>query len=175
MVTEGQERREADAELIDEALAVVRDARRRAPRDFLITLAVLLGGGALVLLAAAALTGGALHELLINLGFELIGALITVVLIDGLWRRLEAGTSAGLDAMSARLEERRGSPMTEEERQAWRIFVDEYQALVSADSLVDRLRALPTYRKRMRALEARGNRTLEEFGQAATDPDWPQP
>jgi hypothetical protein len=174
MVTEGQGCREAHTDLVDEALAVVHDARRRAPRDFLITLAVLLGGGALVLLAAAALTGGALHELLINLGFELIGALITVVLIDGLWRRLEAGTSAGLDAMSARLERRRGSQMTEKELQAWRIFVDEYQGLVSADSLVDRLWALPTYRKRMRALEARGNRTLEEFEQAAPDPDWPQ-
>ena len=174
MVSDGQQGRDPDRGLIDEALAVVHDARARAPRDFLLALAVALGGGGLVLLAAATLVGGLLHELLLSLSFELIGALLTVVLIDGLWRRQEAGASAGLDAMSARLERRRGSPMTDEERQAWRVFVDEYQALVSAESLLDRLRTLPTYRRRMRALEARGNRTLEEFEQAAAGTPRPQ-
>ena len=39
--------------------------------------------------------------------------------------------------------------MSEEERQAWRTFVDEYDALVRAESLIDRVRALPTYRRRI--------------------------
>jgi membrane protein implicated in regulation of membrane protease activity len=174
MVSEGTQARDSDTGLIDEALVVVYDARARAPRDFLFALGIVLGSGALVLLIAAALTGGLLQDLLLNLGVEVIGAWLTVVLINGLWRRLEAGASAGLDAMSGKLEKRRGSPMTDAERQAWRVFVDEYQSLVSAESLVDRLRALLTYRRRMRALEARGNRTLEEFRQAAVDAPWPQ-
>lgn len=65
--------READAGLIDEALAVVRDARSRAPRDFLLVLAVALGAGAVALLIGAALTDGALNDLLLNLGVEEIG------------------------------------------------------------------------------------------------------
>ena len=60
--------RDADASLIDEALAVVRDARSRAPRDFLLALAVGLGILALAVLAGAALTGDALRDLLLNLG-----------------------------------------------------------------------------------------------------------
>ena len=173
MATEARHGRDSDTGLIDEALAAVHDARTRAPRDFLFALGIVLGTGGLVLLVAAALTRGLVQDLLLNLGVEVIGAWLTVVLINGLWRRLEAGASAGLDAMSAKLERRRGSSMTDDERQAWRVFVDEYQALVSAESLLDRLRALPTYRRRMRALEARGNRTLEEFEQAATETPWP--
>jgi hypothetical protein len=174
MVSSGTQERDSDTGLIDEALAVVHDARARAPRDFLFALGIILGCGALVLLIAAALTGGLLTDIFLNLGVEVIGAWLTVVLINGLWRRLEAGASAGLDAMSVKLERRRGSPMTDAERQAWRVFVDEYQSLVSAESLLDRLRALPIYRRRMRALEARGNRTLEEFQQAAVDAPWTQ-
>lgn len=165
---------DADAGLIDEALAVVHDARARAPRDFLLALAVILGVSALALVAGAALTGGVLEDLLLNLGVEVIGVWLTVVLINGLWRRRETGASAALDAMSAKLEERRGSPMSEQERQAWRVFVDEYHALVRAESLFDRVRALPTYRRRIRELESRGNRTLEEFKRAAADAPWPQ-
>jgi membrane protein implicated in regulation of membrane protease activity len=174
MVTEAQQGRDSDEGLIDEALAVVHDARARAPRDFLFALGIVLGTGALVLLVAAALTGGLPQDLLLNLGVEVVGAWLTVVLINGLWRRLESGASAGLDAMGAKLERRRGSPMTDEEQQAWRVFVDEYRALVSAESVLHRLLALPTYQRRIRALEARGNRTLEEFKQAAADTPWPE-
>jgi hypothetical protein len=161
-----------NTELIDEALAVVKDARARAPRDFLFALAVMLGIATGLLLTGAFLTNGTLHDLFLNLGTEVIGVWLTVVLINGLWRRREVGASAALDAMGRKLEGRRGSQLSEEERQAWQVFVDEYHRLVSAESFVHRLRALPTYRRRIRELEARGNRTLEEFQQAATDVPW---
>ena len=153
-----------DGSLIDEALAVVQDARARAPADFLFALATILGSIALALLAAAAVTGGVLQDLLLNLGSEVIGAGLTVVLIDGLWKRMEAAASETLDDMSRKLEARKGSPMTDEERRAWRAFVDDYHEVQSAESPLDRVRGLPAYGRRLRELEARGNRTLDEFG-----------
>jgi membrane protein implicated in regulation of membrane protease activity len=165
---------DADAELISEAIAVVQDARARAPRDFLFALALILGIVVLALLGGALLTGGTPHDLLLNLGTEVIGVWLTVVLINGLWRRREVGASAALDAMSRKLEDRRGSRLSEEERQAWRVFVDEYRTLVRAESFLDRVRALPAYRRRIRKLDATGNRTLEEFRQAANDAPWTQ-
>jgi hypothetical protein len=152
-----------DGSLIDEALAVVQDARARAPADFLFALATILGAIALALLAAAAVTGGVLQDLLLNLGSEVIGAGLTVVLIDGLWKRMEAGASETLDDMSRKLEARKGSPMTNEERQAWRAFVDDYHEVEGAESPLDRVRGLPAYGRQLRELEARGNRTLDEF------------
>jgi hypothetical protein len=104
--------RTADVGLIDEAVAVVQNARARAPQDFLFGLAVVLGSIALALLAAAALTEGILQDVLLNLGAEVVGAWLTVVLIDGLWKRLESGASASLERTSRRLEERKESPLT---------------------------------------------------------------
>jgi hypothetical protein len=164
-----------DGRLIDDAIAVVGDARSRAPADFLVALAVLLGSAAAVLLVAAAIASGPLQDLLLNLGIELIGALLTVVVIDGLWRRLEAAASSSLDEMATKLEEHRRWPMTDDERDAWRLFVDEYRLLVRAESLGDRLRALPSYRRRMRVLEERGNRTLAQFRPAVRDPSGRDP
>jgi hypothetical protein len=163
-----------DADLIDEALDVVHDARARAPADFIIALGVVLGIAAVVLLAVAAVTSGASQDLFLNLGVEVIGAWLTVVLINGLWRRLEVGASASLDAMSARLHERRGSPLSDGEREAWRLFVDEYRELTGSMSWLERVRALPAYRRRMQALEASGNRTLEEFRRVAEEAPAPQ-
>jgi hypothetical protein len=158
---------ESDDRLIDEVEGVVRDARRRAPQDFLFALSVVLGAIAVALLALGALTGGVLQSVLLNLGTEVVGAWLTVVLIDGLWRRLEAGATASLDAIGTKVETRRGRPMTADEREAWRAFVDEYRRLVAAESLPERLRALPDYRHRMKAVADRGNRTLEEFERIA--------
>ena len=129
---------------------------------------------AVLLLVGALLTSGTLHDFLLNLSAEVLGSWLTVVVIDGLWKRLEDGASAGLDAMGRRLEEHRTRPMTDAERQAWRVFVDEYHQLVGAESVPDRLRALPTYRRRMHDLSRRGNATLDEFEQAAKDAPWPE-
>ena len=163
----------ADDRLIDEVVDVVHDARRRAPQDFLFALSLILGAIALALLAAGALTGGTLQDLLLNLASEVVGAWLTVVLIDGLWRRLEAGATASLDAIGTKLEAHRGRPMTSDEREAWRLFVDEYHTLVGAESFVGRMRALPDYRHRIKAVEARGNRTLQEFERVAVETPLP--
>jgi uncharacterized membrane protein YqjE len=154
--------RAADLDLIDEAIAVVRDAQARAPRDFLLALALALGIVAIALLSAAVLVGGLLQDLLLNLGAGVIGTLLTVVLIDGLWKRQEAGASTVFDAIGNELEERRASSLSEEERRAWRSFVDEYRALVRDESPLDRVRALPSYRRRLLALEHQGKRTLRD-------------
>ena len=153
----------ADTALIDAALAAVGDARRKAPRDFVLALAAVLGSLAIALLAGAALAAGAVRDLLLNLGSEVIGAWLTVVLIDGLWKRMEAGGSASLDRISSALQGRRGSPLTEDERQAWRTFVREYSELERARSPLDRARAVPSYASALRELEEHGNRTLEQF------------
>jgi hypothetical protein len=153
----------ADSALIDDALAVVGDARRRAPRDFVVALAAILGALALALLGAAAVSGGSVRDLLLNLASEVVGAWLTVVLIDGLWKRMEAGASASLERMTAALEERRGLPLTNDERQAWRMFVQEYTQLEGARSPLGQARAVRDYARRLRELEDRGNRTLQAF------------
>jgi hypothetical protein len=176
MATDGADAAAAvplDDRLIDEVEGVVRDARRRAPQDFLFAISVVLGAIAVALLALGWVTGGVLQSVLLNLGTEVLGAWLTVVLIDGLWRRLEAGATASLDAIGAKVEARRGRPMTADEREAWRAFVDEYRTLVAAESLPDRLRALPDYHHRMKTVADRGNRTLEEFERIAVETPLP--
>jgi hypothetical protein len=111
-------------------------------------------------------TDGALRDLLLNLASEVLGALLTVVLIDGLWKRIEAGASDALDGMSAGLERRRNAPLSDEERAAWRLFVRDYNELERSRSPLDRLRAAPRQGQQLRELEARGNRTLAQFDPA---------
>lgn len=162
-----------DQRLLDEALVVVRDARQRAPSDFLIAIAVLLGGATLVLLAAAALAGGSAHDFLLNLSSEAIGALVTVVVIDGLWKRAETGASASLRAMGDRLQARRdaGTAMSDVERSSWRSFVDDYRSLTARETLRDRLVATRSFGRRAHDLEERGERTLRASASITSDPE----
>lgn len=152
-----------DAAVIDDALAVVRDAQRRAPRDFLVALGALLAALAVVLLVGAVISGGIVQAMLLNLASEVLGAGLTVVLIDGLWKRIEAGASTSLDLMVSRLEERRDVALSESEREAWILLVDEYRSSVRRETPLSRLRSSADSARRLRELEARGNRTLEEF------------
>src|SRR4051812_47196690 len=155
-----------DERLIDDALAVVEDARKRAPREFVVALAVLLGAIALALLVAALVTSGILQDLLLNLAAEVVGACLTVVLIDGLWKRMEAGASESMTGLTRRLEERRTATLSDAERQAWPEFVAGYDELARHGSPIARMRSVRDYRHRLQELERRGNRTLREF-----DPD----
>jgi hypothetical protein len=159
----------SDVALIDDALGVVRHARARVSGDFLLALSVVLALLAITLVTLAALSTGTLQDLLLNLSAEVAGAWLTVVLVDGLWKRLQGGASSGFDSMTHRLEERRTSRLTDDERQAWRRFVDEYNVSVRSESPLARARALPRYATRLHALETRGNRTLEEFRHVAEE------
>lgn len=163
-----------DERLIDEAIAGIDAARARAPRDFMLAIAIVLGAIAAVLLAVGLLTSGTIHDLCLNLGSEVVGAWLTVVLIDGLWQRRKEGTSRSLEAMARRLETRRldarrGHPLSAGEREAWGVFVDESDRLTGARSLPQRLRELRAYSGRLAELEAHGNRTLAEYDPSNAD------
>jgi hypothetical protein len=158
-----------DDRLIDEAIAGIDAARARAPRDFLLAIAIVLGILAVALLAVGVLASGPVQDICLNLGSEVVGAWLTVVIIDGLWRRRDEGTSRSLEAMARRLEAHRGRPMTAGERDAWLVFVDESQALTARRTFPQRLRELRAYSGRLADLERQGNRTLSEFDPARAD------
>jgi hypothetical protein len=148
--------RPGDGALIEAALAVIRKGKARAPADFLLLLAIILGTVAACLLVGAVLADGVLRDLLLNLAAEVVGALLTVVLIDGLWKRLEASASDTLDALTAELERRKGSALTEAERAAWSHFVEGYRQLERSESARHRIRALGAYRQRVVEIESLG-------------------
>ena len=154
-----------DERLLREALVVVRAARDRAPTDFLIAIAVVLGGIAAILAVIGVLADGVVRDLALNLAAEVAGALLTVVLIDGLWDRQQTGAAERLRRMEIALQRRiagaNGPGMSTTEREAWRAFVDEYRALTRRDTLLDRLRAARGFGGRAQALERRGEALLD--------------
>ena len=154
-----------DERLLREALIVIRSARDRAPTDFLIALAVVLGCIAAVLAAIGIVMDGVVRDLALNFSAEVAGALLTVVLIDGLWDRQQTGAADRLRRMESALQRRvagaSAAPMSADERDAWRGFVDEYRELTRRDTLLDRLRGARGYGGRARALEQRGEILLD--------------
>jgi hypothetical protein len=154
----------ADTAIIDDAIAAVEDARARAPRDYLAALAIVLVLAAAASLTIAVLAGpGVLQDVLLNLGVELIGALVTVVVIDGIWKRREAAATASMSTMIDRLAARRKVRLAAEEREAWRTLAGDYRQLTGDESLLDRLRDLPGYRRRLDDLQRRATGILESF------------
>ena len=155
--------RVTDERLLDEALVVVRAARERAPTDFLVALAVVLGALAAGSIVAGLAVGGTFGDLLTGLGTETLGALLTVVLIDGLWKRQATGATERLATMERRLVVRRdaGTDLSVEERRDWAAFVRDYQRLTGATGLVDRLAAARSYGQRARDLAADAERLLD--------------
>jgi hypothetical protein len=153
-----------DRALIDAALDVVDDAGARAPREFLVAAALALAVLAAAFLVGAALADGSVRDLLLNLASEVIGAWITVVLIDGLWRRSEANADAMLGDLRRGLEARRTEPLSAAEREAWTVFVDEYQSRIRGRSAVAALRGFGGYTRELKRLEERGNTTLATYG-----------
>jgi len=154
-----------DQHLLREALVVVRSARDRAPSDFLLALAIVLGGIAAVLAGVGFATAGVLQDLSLNLAAEVAGALLTVVLVDGLWDRQQTGAAERLRRMEAALQVRidrsKVDALPPAEREGWQAFVDEYGRLTRRETLVDRLRAARGFGRRARALEQRGVDLLE--------------
>ena len=101
--------------VLERAIEVVRDARERAPADFLVAIAVVLLALAAILLIGGAIVGGSVQDLCFNLGSEVLGAWLTVVLIDGLAAaalgeaRFRTHCWAYCTAFAARRSERRAS------------------------------------------------------------------
>ena len=154
-----------DERLLREALVVVRAARDRAPTDFLIAIAVVLGGIAAVLAVIGLMADGVAQDLALNLAAEVAGTLLTVVLIDGLWDRQQTGAAERLRRMELALLRRiaraNGPVMSTTDREAWRAFVDEYRELTRRDSFLDRLRAARGFGRRAQGLERRGEALLD--------------
>jgi hypothetical protein len=154
--------RSDDDNVLEAAIEVVRDARERAPADFLVAIAVVLLAIAGVLLLVGTIVGGSIQDLCFNLGSEALGAWLTVVLIDGLWKRQETGASARLRDMEDRLAARRdaGDTLDVTEREGWREFVADYRVLTDRRTLPDRIRAARGYGRRAHDLELRADAML---------------
>jgi hypothetical protein len=153
----------SDRDLIDAALDVVADASARAPREYLLAAALVLAALAAALLVGAALAAGSTRDLLLNLASEVIGAWITVVVIDGLWRRSEANADALLGDLRRGLEARREQPLSAAEREAWTVFVDEYGSRIRGRSALGALRGFRGYGRELERLERVGNETLAAY------------
>jgi hypothetical protein len=118
----------SDAALIDATLAALRDERRRAPADLLAILTVLLVVAAgLLLVLAIALDDGVARDMSLNLSSEVLGAALTVVLIGGLWQRLQTNSEGAMEGLVARTAERRDQPLSGPERAAFSAIVDLHQ------------------------------------------------
>ena len=154
----------SDERLLREALIVIRSARDRAPTDFLIALAIVLGAIAAGLAVVGFVSDGVVRDLSLNLAAEVAGALLTVVLVDGLWDRQQTGAAERLRRMETvlqrRITEPKGAPMSAADRQAWQAFVAEYRELARRQTLLDRLRAARGYGRRAQALELQGETLL---------------
>jgi len=153
-----------DERLLREALIVIRSARDRAPTDFLIALAVVLGAIAVALGVIGFVADWVMRDLSLNLAAEVAGALLTVVLVDGLWDRQQTGAAERLrrmeTALQRRIAESDETPMSTADHEAWRAFVDEYRELARRQTLLDRLRAARGYGRRAQALERQGEALL---------------
>lgn len=168
-------RLEDDDIVLERAIEVVRDARGRAPADFLVAIAVVLLALATILLIGGAIVGGSVQDLCFNLGSEVLGAWLTVVLIDGLWKRQETGAAARLRDIEDGLEARRdtGEELDVTERQGWRDFVADYRDLTDRPTVSDRIRAARGYGRRAHELELRAEAMLRrgpDRSQRAAEP-----
>jgi hypothetical protein len=151
-----------DERLLEEALVVVRAARERAPLDFLVAIALVLVAIAAVLFAIGLVVGGTAQGVTFDLAAEVLGAFLTVVLIDGLWKRQETGAAQGLRATETaiRARQRAADPLAPGDRQGWQAFIAEYRDLTGQRSLVGRLGAARSFARRAHDLELEAARLI---------------
>jgi hypothetical protein len=159
---------EGDERLLEDALGVVRDARSRLPSDFLVAIGAFLVLVAAVLLAIGVSVGGRVGDLATNLAVEVVGALLTVVVIDGLWSRAQSGSAERLRLVEDRLQRRiwaqqhASGRLSETERAGWGDVIAEYRRLTARESLLDRLAAARDYGRRARRIENRAEELLSD-------------
>ena len=141
--------------------------RRRAPGDFLTSLSTLLGAGVALLIVVGIVIGsGPISDVLLNIAGEVFGAWLTIVLIGGLWHRLQLRSEREFDVMARALESRRHRGLTPEERRAWSLLVSVYREAEPAFSSRNPIRYAATLlrtMRRMRALKREGNATFDDF------------
>jgi hypothetical protein len=159
---------DGDERLLEDALGVVRDARSRLPSDFLVAIGAFLVLVAAVLLAIGVSVGGRVGDLAINLAVEVLGALLTVVVIDGLWSRAQSGNGERLRLVEDRLRRRiraqrqTAALLSETERTGWGEVIAEYGRLTARGSLLDSLAAARDYGRRARRIENRAEELLAD-------------
>jgi hypothetical protein len=81
----------------------------------------------LTLALGIALGDGVPRDIFINLTAEILGAALTVVLIGGLWYRLQESSEGALEGLVVRTAERRGEALSDDERVAFAAIVDLHQ------------------------------------------------
>jgi hypothetical protein len=155
-------RARSDSELIEELGRALRYERRRAPADLLVLLAgAIVLGAALCVVVGTWVGDGVAQVFFLNLSTELMGALVTVILIGALWQQLQRSAIGGVDALSRAVEERRERGLTDDERLAFERLLEIHRRTASARPVIRQLRALAftiSHRSELSALE----RVLEQ-------------
>jgi hypothetical protein len=127
----------ADAELLADVAAALRDERRRAPGDLLGILALILVVAAVATFAVGVVAGsGVPQDVLLNLASELVGVVLTVVLIGGLWHRVQTSSYETMDDLVTLVEAHRTTGLDESERAAYRAMVDLHRRTARSGFLV---------------------------------------
>lgn len=148
---------EADAVLLSEVADALRDERRRAPADLLGILAMLLVGAAITTLVVGVTVGpGVPQDVLLNLASELVGVVLTVVLIGGLWHRVQSSSYETMDELVALVQAHRTTGLDDGERAAYRAMVDLHRRTARSGFLVRLVTGLVfalRNRRRLAALE----------------------
>jgi hypothetical protein len=147
----------ADARLIDDVVRALRAERQRWPADLLALLAVGLSVAVLALLGIGLLVGpGPAQDILLNLAAEFVGAIVTVVVIGGLWASLGRTSDADVRTLVRVAEERRRTGLSEAERVAFERIVDLHRRTARSNVLVRQVVGLTyaiRHRSEFRAVE----------------------
>jgi hypothetical protein len=139
-------------------IEALRAERRRGPADLIVLLGVAITVGASILFAVAVWLGpGVGQDVLLNLCTELVGTLVTVVLVGGLWRQMQVTALGDMDALTQAVEARRSGRSNDEERVAFERVIEVHRKTTDAPPVI--LQATATWfairhRHELRAIEA---------------------
>jgi hypothetical protein len=146
-----------DDPLIAELEATLLEERRRGPMDMLAVLCLLLIATSIVLTMAAAIVGDGMgRDLLLNLTGEAVGAALTVVLIGGMWARLQSESLGALDELQLLVERRRSTALSPEERSAFTALVELHHRTRRSGPVLRLLTAMSytlRHRRQLRVIE----------------------
>ena len=147
----------ADDELIAELAQALRVERRRAPTDLLVILAAAVVVGAGLCVVVGTLVGdGVAQVVLLNLSTELMGAVVTVILMGVLWQQLQRSAIGSVDALTRAVEESRQRGLTDDERLAFSRVIEIHRRAANAPPVIRQLRAITftiSHRSELSALE----------------------